>query len=253
MSKHILHNHIQVVREFLVGEKINFEELPTRWGIEFKAEEFRIVFKKRTCEMWAPEVNHQGLVGERYHEQLHEPKSPEEHAAFARELRIFCTAILYATKAREMTKAPYWIIFTVGIKGDSHAGEGDHRLRIHAYVRLNILGREPFHKYLAGEEYYVVNCDWYDSQSERVFTRHFSSMINALGSPIGSSYTNGHAPEAHGNFLEGGPFTFIPAKATIHTTSQYVLPEFEPETWDIFVLTKTHDVAIAAQPVQEEK
>uniref|UniRef100_A0AB39CD93 Uncharacterized protein n=1 Tax=Pseudomonas phage HRDY3 TaxID=3236930 RepID=A0AB39CD93_9VIRU len=250
-ERHPLQDQMNFVQEYLFSRAIPFEQTPTRWGVTFEAEGVRIQFNKRTCNIYFQEVtSHEKRVEWNWVEELLVPEDDEARGHFIDWLRKACLCAHYAWFTREITKAPEWIKFFTTIKEGRTGNE--QKIRVTAHVKLDILGRDPWYKYLDGEEYVVVNLCMNDHESDRISFRHFSNMVHALGSPVGSSFTDGHAPEAHNNFMEGGPWTFVPAKATIHTTSQYVLPEDEPESWDIFVLVRTHDVKMVV-PQKEQK
>jgi hypothetical protein len=244
-APHSFQNQINYVQEFLHARAIPFEVDHTRWGPVILAEGVRINFNKRTINVYHKKVSSPaGELDWNWTEQLHEPQSPEETKAIDDYLKLVCCAAHYASMARQFTKAPEWIIFTTIFTPD-HGNQNN--ITVQAWVALNHLGAATHMKYLDRHEYVVINKSYHDPESDRVRTHDFNNMTLALGSPVGSSYTDGHAPEAEGNFLNDGPFTFVPAKATIHTSSNYVLPDTEPETWDIWVLVRTHDIKMCVE------
>lgn len=245
MSAHTFQQFINYVQEYLHSRAIPFDVDHTRWGPVILTEGLRLNFNKRTINVYHKKVESpSGLLDWDWREQLHEPKSPKEIAAVFDYLKMVCCAAHYASMARQFTKAPEWIIFTTIFTADF---KNQNNITVQAWVRLNRLGQATHMHYLDRHEYVVINKSFHDPESDRVRAHDFNNMTLALGSPVGSSYTEGHAPEAHGNFLTDGPFTFVPAKATIHVASNYVLPEVEKETWPIWILVRSHDVKMCVE------
>lgn len=243
---------LNYVVDFFTKRGIPFDMEPTRWGHVVTAECVRINFNKNTVNTYRKiVVSPAGTLDWDWFEQLHAPGSASETLLFNDHIRLMCAMAHYAHMAREFTKAPDWIMFIVGAEQEK-VKPADWRIRVGAYVRLNHLGADTYYKFLAGQSYYSANVNFHDDQSDRMSARDFNDMTLALGSPVGQSYTDGHMPEAHGNFLEDGPFTFVPAKATISTKSDYVLPQVEPETWPIWILVRTHDVKMEAGKPSEK-
>lgn len=248
MSAHTFQKQINFVQEFLHSRAIPFDTDHTRWGPVILTEGVRINFNKRTINVYHKKVSSPGGVLDwDWSEQLHEPKSPEEIAAIDDYIKLVCCAAHYASMARQFTKAPEWIIFTT-LMTAGHNNE--NQITVQAWVALNHLGAATYMKHLCNRVYVVTNKSYHDTESDRVAARDYNSMVLALGSPVGQSYTDGHKPEAEGNFLTDGPFTFVPARATIHTSSNYVLPDVEPESWDIWVLVRSHDVKMCVETSQ---
>lgn len=247
MSQHLLQEQMNFVNSYLFSRSIHSEIMPTRWGCTIEAEGVQIVFKKKTIDIHFLEVNTHGKgVSWAWQESLCGPfndGSAENDAHCMEWLKKALCVVQYLSYVRQITKAPEWIIFTATTRPDL-TDPKDLRIRVGAWVRLNILGCTPFYKYLTGEEYAVTDFDLNHPHSDRVNYRDFSQMVNALGSPVGQSFIDGHAPNAEGNFMEGGPFTFIPAQENYTMTSNYVLPEIELEPTQVWVLQRTHAIKI---------
>lgn len=243
-APHPLQKHINFVLEYFTTRAIPFENEPSRWGCVIQAEGIRFNFNKNTINVYRKKVQtHGDGVDWDWHDQLFAPKTDEETKAVADYIRLSCCMAHYAHYAREFTKAPEWVEFTAYTRDvEGRDGVNAIRIGVQAWVKLNRLGHTPFYKFLASNDYYVVNNSYNDHESERVAHHNFNSMTLSLGSPVGQVYVDGHAPEAHGNFLTDGPFTFIPAKEHYSITSNYVLPEIKVEPTKVWVLVRTHDV-----------
>lgn len=239
---HPLQNQINFVLEFLHSRAIPFEHEPSRWGCVIRAEGIRFNFNKNTINVYRKKVEtHGDGIDWDWAEQLHVPKTDEETAAVDAYIREACCCAHYANMAREFTKAPEWIEFTIYTR-EAQGTDNAVRIGIQAWVKLNRLGQTPFYKFLAGHDYFVVNNSFHDVESDRVTSRDYNNMTLTLGSPVGQVYVDGHAPEAHGNFITDGPFTFIPALEHYSITSNYVLPEIKVEPTKVWVLVRSHDV-----------
>lgn len=250
MSEHTFQKQINFVQEFLHSRAIPFETEPKRWGPVITTESIRFNFNKNNINVYRKKVNTHGEdVDWDWAEQLFVPGDEKEEKAVDDYIRESCCIAHYVFMARGFTKAPEWIEFTVYTR-EAQGHENAVRIGIQAWVKLNRLGQTPYYKFLAGHDYFVVNNSFHDPESDRVVHHNFNNMTLALGSPVGQSYTDGHAPEAEGNFLTDGPFTFVPARATIHVASNYVLPEVEKETWPIWILIRSHDVKMCVETAQ---
>jgi len=241
-APHPLQKHINFVLEYFTARAVPFENEPSRWGCLIQAEGIRIKFNKNTINVYRKKVEtHGDGIDWDWHEQLHVPTTDEETKAVEDYLRLACCCALYANFVRDITKAPEWIEFTIYTR-EAQGHDNAIRIGIQAWVKLNRLGQNTFYKFLAGHDYFVVDNCYNTHESERVAHHHFNNMTLSLGSPVGQVYVDGHAPEAHGNFIEGGPFTFVPAQEHYSITSNYVLPEIKVEPTKVWVLVRTHDV-----------
>lgn len=244
---HTFQKQINYVQEYLHSRAIPFEMDSSRWGPILHTEGLRISFNKRTINVYHKKVESpSGVLSWNWSEQLHEPKTPEEITAIDDYLKLVCCAAYYASMARQFTKSPEWIVFTTVFTDDRIHDE--NQITVQAWVALKHLGAPTYMKHLCNRAYIVTNKNPHDPDSDRVSVRDFNPMTLALGSPVGQSYTDGHKPEAEGNFLNDGPFTFVPARATIHTSSDYVLPPVVgTETWPIWILVRSHDVKMCVE------
>ena len=235
------------VIQFLDKRMMDYEIQKTANGHRVLSEGMRIDFNVRSCNVFRASVkNPEGSFEWEHVERLFDKDNDDAYVESV--MKIACSEAHYAHSARAATKAPDYIRFMVRARPvpmhyrPEHHTEDDHVITVLAYVKLGILGQDPFYKFLAREEYYAADCDLLNDNSDRISTHNFRDMVFANGSPVGHSYTEGHMPEADGNFLTGGPFTFIPARARCVVESQYVLPEMPDDEWDIRVLVRTHEI-----------
>lgn len=252
-NPHPFQKQIDFVREFLHFRMIPHEVTPTQWGCVIECESVRFNFNRKTVNLYTGEtINPQSVFNWKWEEQLYDTTDPVHIDHW---IRRMCCAAHYVEMARQCMKAPAWFHVLPTVRPatgdrewrDTQGKIEDARIRITVFVKLQYLGKETLYHYLDGEEYHVCELDLNDRESDRVSARHFRNVIHALGSPVGQSHTDGHKPHLEGNFLEDGPFTFVPATATETITSPYMLPDLKPTQWSLWVLIKTHDVKMEAK------
>jgi len=252
-NPHPFQQQIDSVRAYLCARSIPYEMTPTRYGYIIECESVRFLFNRKTCNLYTGSIRNPASIFEwNWEEQL---SVNDNRLHIDHWIRRMCCAAHYVEMARQCIKAPSWMHILPTIRPargghewrDMENGIEDAKIRISVFVKLDYLGKGTTHYFLDGEDYHVCELDHDDRESDRVSARHFRNVMYSLGSPIGYSHMEGHAPHLEANFMDGGPFTFVPAKGTEIITSDYVLPTRSPEQWNLWVLICSHDVKMEAK------